>query len=922
MNRERYDELKRALVAARERPPAERAAYLAGLDPALRAEVESLLAADESPPPIVEHGVLSRPLETPASGASAAAPRAPRRIGPYEVLGVLGEGGMGTVYLAQQTHPLRRRVAVKVVRRGLDSRRVMARFESERQALALMEHPHIARVLDAGEDDEGRPYFVMEVVEGVPITRYAEERNLDVPARLELFLEVCSAVQHAHQKGVIHRDLKPTNILVADRHGQPAPKVIDFGIVKALSEPLTPDPALTLPDHVVGTPDYMSPEQAGAIEAPVDTRTDVYALGMILYELLCGARPYAWETSDPGGRARQLRDAEPPRPSARVGAGPRPRGTRERLRRRLAGDLDTIVLMALRREPERRYASVEAFAADLRRHLEGLPVAARPDTWSYRAAKFARRHRAAVTAVAAAIVVLAGYAATLTVNAARIEEQRNRALEAERAARREAETASQIADFLVDLFAVANPSETRGNTITARELLDRGATRIATELRDRPEIQGRLLHNLGDAYYALGLYDRSHALLDSALAARVAALGPDHPDVALTLSRISYVYHDQGDYPAAAEFARRALAIRRKALGETSNEYAESLNDLAVSLQAMGRVDEAEPLYRRALEIHRRVLGSRDPQVAWDLSTLGQVLHARADYAGAEAMLREALAIQRDTLGPTHFDVAHTLNNLGGALLEQGRTREAEQVFREALGVCETLYGDDHASVARARHNLGLAVRELGRPREAETLFRVGLAGYREHLGAQHPYVARALANLGLSLQDQGRLAEAERALREALTLRVERLGADHRETSQNRYLLAEVLREAGRPREAETLDLRALAGLRAALGGAHPDVGRTLTSLALLRLARGDRDSALALARQGFELLARRLPATHWKVAEARSALGACLAAAGRRDEARAALETALRDLRASLGEANRLARATATRLAAPRPA
>jgi serine/threonine protein kinase len=452
MNPEDFARVKAILIAARELPRDQRAAFLereCGDDAALRAEVESLLAHETGAPSLIGTGGLGRGLgaELPRSLARALGEETPERIGPYRILEVLGEGGMGTVYRAEQTEPIRREVALKLVRRGLDGTRAAARFEVERRALALMNHPNIARVLDAGTDETGRPYFVMELVRGDPITSFCDREKLSVRERVELMIPICRAVQHAHRKGILHRDLKPSNVLVAREDGKPVPKVIDFGIAKAVQDTPAPGTLLTAEGQLVGTPEYMSPEQAGVIEAEVDTRTDVYALGVILYELLTGRRPHRFRNATPLELHRVLSRDEPEKPSTACTREPeeaasvaanagRARGVSPtRLRRELAGDLDTIVLMALRREPERRYGSAEHLAEDLRRYLDGLPVLARKDTVRYRAGKFARRHRVAVGAAAVLVLSLAVLAVTMTVQSARVARERDRAVVAEARAR-------------------------------------------------------------------------------------------------------------------------------------------------------------------------------------------------------------------------------------------------------------------------------------------------------------------------------------------------------------------------------------------------------------------------------------------------------------------------------------------------------
>jgi len=688
MDPERYTLVKRLALAARDLPAAEREAFLereCGDDPELRAEITSLLPHDSSSPEILEDGALERDIQ----GVLDAVPdgvvpaEIPDHIGPWEVVGVLGEGGMGIVYRAKQEKPIRREVALKLIRRGLDTDRVVARFESERQALARMEHPGIARVLDAGADAAGRPFFVMELVDGRPITAYCVETRLDVRARLELFLKVCHAVRHAHRKGIIHRDIKPSNVLVSVQDGRPEPKIIDFGIAKATDQSATDQPALTQEGHLIGTPEYMSPEQAEG-SGNVDTRTDVYSLGVLLYEILTGKLPYHFDTHRYREIQRVLREEAPKRPSLNVPDSP----GADRLRRRLAGDLDNIVLAALRKEPDRRYGSVEALEEDIRRHLDGHPVAARPDTWSYRTGKFVRRHRIGAGAAVIVLALLVVFAIVLARKSAEVARERDRAMAAEQLAREEAgraqteaATAEQVSDFLGNLFRVSNPSESRGNTVTAREILDRGAERVDEELAGQPEVLGRMLYVLGDTYQSLGLNAQSEETLRRSVAVRREALGPDHPDVGRTLQLISTVLHDRGDYDSSVEAGREALRILTAALGEEDLDVAYARSGLAVSLQAAGEHEEAEEHFRAAAGSFRRLGGEEDADYAWCIMSLAYLLQAKGDLDGSSAMYEKALSIQRRLYREPHPDLAMTLNHLGQARKRAERNDEAEALL-------------------------------------------------------------------------------------------------------------------------------------------------------------------------------------------------------------------------------------------------
>ena len=438
-------------------------------------------------------------------------------IGTYRLLRCLGEGGMGEVWLAEQTEPVRRQVAVKVIKRGMDSAQVVARFEVERQALAVMDHPAIAKVFDGGTTHDGRPYFAMEYVRGEAITAYCDRLGLRLPARLELFVQLCEGVQHAHQKGIIHRDLKPSNVLVTEIDDRPVPRIIDFGIAKAVSQPLTDRPVYTVLGGFVGTPEYMSPEQAGLTPTDVDTRTDVYALGVMLYELLVGALPFETTTLREGGidQIRQMiREQEPVRPSTRVrrrgAAGSSDADRRamvpDRLAHVLRGDLDAITMKALEKDRGRRYPTANALALDVRRHLQDEPVTAGSPGAAYRAQKFIRRHRWSVAAVAVLLALIGGFSVAMALQVRRTTRERDRA-------NQEAATARQVSNFLVGLFHVSDPSEARGTTLTARDILSKGARDVERELGDQPRVRARIETTIGTVYTNLGMLNEAEPLL-------------------------------------------------------------------------------------------------------------------------------------------------------------------------------------------------------------------------------------------------------------------------------------------------------------------------------------------------------------------------------------------------------------------------
>jgi non-specific serine/threonine protein kinase/serine/threonine-protein kinase len=792
----------------------------------------------------------------------------PGRIGRYRLLEKIGEGGMGEVFLAEQQEPVRRRVAVKIIKHGMDTRRVVARFESERQALAMMDHSCIAKVLDAGATDGGRPYFVMEHVPGLRITHHCDKHRLTTRERLRLFTRVCDGVQHAHHKAIIHRDIKASNILVSVQDGTAVPKIIDFGVAKAVAQRLTERTLHTELGQIIGTPEYMSPEQAELTREDVDTRTDVYSLGVVLYELLVGALPFdAKELRRVGFDEirRRIREEEPQKPSTRLstlgdGSGEvarRRRADPPTLRRQLRGDLDRIVMKALEKDRTRRYSSPLELAADIERYLRHEPViAAPPSTW-YRAGKFVRRHRWGVAFATTVGILLAASAIGWGLQANRIARERDRA-------NREAETARQTAEFLTGLFEVSDPSESRGNTVTAREILDRGAERIETELRDRPLVQTRLMHTIGNVYEALGLYGEAEPLLDESRARYRELLGNDDRETLVAGTHVASVYLEQGRYEEAAALLAETLEAERRVLGPRDPETLQTMDQLGVTYAHLARFDEAEQLHLEAAEGLRKVLGDDHRITIGRLTNLAALYLQRGRYDEAISLLEEVLAARERNLGSNHPRTLVVMNDLASAYGEVGRFEEAERTYLETLAACRRVLGDEHSQTLKVMNNLASVYKELGRYDEAERLFRETVAIRRRTLGDEHPDTLGAMANLGVVLRKLERPEEAREILEQTLELRRRVLGPDHPRTLTNMVHLASVLYTLERFDRNEALLLEALEGQRRTLGPEHRATLMTQNNLVVLYRTLGRLDEAERLAVATLETQRRVLGGDH----------------------------------------------------------
>jgi len=688
-------------------------------------------------------------------------------IGPYRLLERIGEGGMGEVWLAEQREPVRRRVALKLIKAGMDTREVVARFESERQALAMMDHPAIAKVFDAGSTPEGRPYFVMEFVAGIPITAYCDKHKLTTRQRMELFTRVCEGVQHAHQKAIIHRDLKPSNILVSEVDGQAMPRIIDFGLAKATSQRLTDGSMYTRVGAVLGTLEYMSPEQADSAGEDIDTRTDVYSLGVVLYQLLVAALPLDLNKLAYEEMLRRLREQDVPRPSSRIltqggdsATTAQNRGTDPpSLTRQLRGDPDAIVLKALEKDRKRRYGSPSELAADIGRYLRNEPVSAHVPSSAYRAGKYVRRHRLGVAMIAAAVLLLAGFAITEAVQLRRITQERDRAT-------RERDRADRVATFLTGMFEATDPYASAGHVVTAREVLDKGAKDIETGLKNDPELQSQMMETMGLAYNGLSEYSRAQSMFEGAVEIQRRIYGKENRQTAHSMFLLASALEFRDSHAESEKLLREALDIQSRVIGPDSTDALATTSELAASLLRQGRYADAETLYRRAFEGQRRTSGPESPDTLYSMSALAIAIGAQGRYAESEKLQRDALEIDRRVFGPDNWSTLFAMGPLGTVLAQEGRYAESEKVEREELAIRRRILGPEHADTLACAENLAATLTREGRFDEAEGLFRDTIAAATK-AGRPEP-IAAAWYNFACAAAIAGRHRDALEDLGEA----------------------------------------------------------------------------------------------------------------------------------------------------------
>ena len=798
-----------------------------------------------------------------------------KQAGPYRVIELIARGGMGNVYLAERSDgQFDRKVAIKILRHELSSKSHVERFLAERNILSGLEHPNIARLYDGGLTSDNRPYLVMEYVDGVPITTYCIENRCTLKEILDLFKQVCKAVEYAHRNLIVHRDLKPDNILVKP---DGTVKILDFGIEKILDEELAPEkPEHTKENLHLLSIQYAAPEQV-TLEK-ITTATDVYALGLLLYEMITGRPPFDL-------KGKKLEEAEililnelPEKPSQKAGSS--------KLSGKLKGDLDAIILKALNKKPEERYTSVDQFLDDIQQYHSGNPVSACHKTFKYRTQKFITRRPGVVLAILTVIVAIVGYLVTLQLHAESLKIERDKA-------EIESSRAGLISGFLVDLFESADPSRSPDSDLSVRDLLDRGIERMDA-LSGQPEVQAKLSLTMAQTYYALGLYDDALPLVE-----RAYTFYRDKNDESLLLAEAmnhkGAVIQAMGDYKESETLLRDALAIQRRIFGDEHLNVATAQNNLGILMRMLGEYSEAEILYRESLATRRKLLGDEHPDVASSMNNLGLLLQYTDEYAEAEALLREALALQRNLLGDVHLDVGASLNNLGLLLRATGDFTEAEPMSREALVIFQSLLDEEHPNVATLMDNLAVLLEAMGELDEAESLYRESLGMRQKLLGNDHPAVAGSLNNLGVMYRRIGDFESAEPMLAGALAIQRKIRDNDHPHLAISLSNLGALYREMGDYSAAEPLFIESLDMLRRLFGNEHVEVAKALNNKGKLSKKMGNYDEAELLFFESLEIRRKIFGDEHPDVANSLANLGMLLRDLDKYEKALSKLRNAL---------------------------
>ena len=866
-------------------------------------------------PPVSRDSATTAPQWRPDENADD-------QIGRYKLLQKLGEGGCGTVFMAEQEEPVRRRVALKVIKLGMDTKEVIARFEAERQALAMMDHSNIAKVLDAGATETGRPFFVMELVRGIKITDYCDQHHLTTSERLKLFSQVCHAIQHAHQKGIIHRDIKPSNILVTVNDGVAVPKVIDFGIAKATLGRLTDRTVFTAFEQFIGTPAYMSPEQAEMTSLDIDTRSDIYSLGVLLYELLTGHTPFEAKALMQAGldeMRRHIREVEPPRPSARLStlekatlstAAERRHTDAPKLINLIRGDLDWIVMRCLDKDRTRRYETATSLAQDLQRHLGHEPIVARPVSAAYRFRKLVRRNRLAFAGAGAiAGVLVLGVVVTTwqAIRASRAEGSAKR--EAERA-NSEAAIAQAVNDFLVtDLLRQADSREQANDKVApnpdlkVREALDRAGEKVGARFENQPLTDAAVRSAIGSAYGGVGDYAKAAIHHERALQLRKRILGAEHRDTLMSMNNLASTFLSQGKHTEAAALHVQTLEILKRVLGAEHPGTLTSMNNLAGAYGAQGKHTEAGALHAQTLEISKRVLGAEHPSTLASMHNLAGAYHSQGKYAEAAALHAQTLEIVKRVLGPEHPDTLRSMSNLASAYRFQGKHAEAAALNAQTLEARKRVLGPEHPDTLTSMSNLGTAYHSQGKYAEAAALHAQVWEISKRILGPEHPDTLRSMNNLANAYHSQGKFAEAAALYTQTLEIQKRVLGAEHPGTLTSMSNLASAYHSQGKYAEAAALYAQTLEIQKRVLGPEHPGTLTSMSNLASAYHSQGKYAEAAALHAQTLEIVKRVRGAEHPDTLRSMNNLAGAYQGVGRLAEAVPLFEETLRLRKAKLG-------------------
>ena len=881
----RWQKLKNIFSEALELEDDEREAYIdksCGEDEKLKEEVLSLLAAYDT------HGAIDNSPEQLMKASFLhykPGKKEGEQIGPYKIIQTTGHGGMASVYLAKRADgQFEQEVALKLLQTGFTSENQNRRFITERQILATLNHENIARLLDGGIIGNGQPWFAMEYVEGRPIDDHCDANQLTINQRLNLFLKVCDAVQFAHRKLIIHRDLKPSNILVT-KEGKL--KLLDFGIAKALNpeEVATEAGPKTRTGLLPLTPSYASPEQIRG--DGVTAASDIYQLGMVLYELLTGCRPYEVSGRTPGEMEQIICEKQPARPGTAVTKllpelkdnknAPREvsqaRQTKpDKLRKHLQGDLDTIVLKALRKEPDRRYDSVGQLTADIRNYMSGRPVMAHPDSMGYRVRKFMWRHKSGVAAFALIMLLLIGYAVTITWQSERIQAALERA-------KQETAKAEQVTGFLMDMFKASNPEKSLGDTIPARVLLERGIEQ-AERLNDQPQIQAQMLDVTGRVYMNLGQFAKAQGLLDTALNIRRTHLDSSHPDISESLHNMGVLFWENGKYKKANRYLRKALTRKQKIYDKAHESLANTMSVRANVLKERRKFKEAEPFYRKALEINRKIHGEKHESVANNLNNLGNFMESKGNYQEAEKLYLKSLELYKNLYGNNHPDVADCLTNLGRIKERLGKLEASVTHHQEALKIRRTLFDNQHPDIARSLYHQGRVLIDLEEYNKAKTFLKRALNIQRAVLDSLHPNKSKTLNLLGVIMRRKENYEAAKHYYKKSLAIKKERLGKDHTDVGITLNNLGLVVIKQKRYDEAFKYLEKSRNILLQNHEKDHPLLVYPLLGIAQIHLDKNRPEEAEPLLRKSLDIKLSAVDEEHWMVGLIKSRLGKCLMA------------------------------------------